>query len=61
LEIGGIKEKVLAARRAGIKQIIMPKDNKKNLEDIPKDVRGKMDFTFVEHMDEVLKRALVGE
>jgi len=59
LEIGGIKEKVLAARRAGIKQIIMPKDNKKNLEDIPKDVRRQMDFVFVDHMDEVLKRALI--
>ncbi|MFH1392548.1 MAG: endopeptidase La [bacterium] len=61
LEIGGIKEKVLAAKRAGIKQVILPKDNKKNLDDIPKDVRKKMEFIFVSHMDEVLKRALVGE
>jgi len=59
LEIGGVKEKVLAAKRAGIKQIILPKDNKKNLDDIPKDVRQKMDFIFVSHMDEVLKKALI--
>lgn len=58
LEIGGIKEKVLAAHRANIKTVIMPKENKKDLEDIPKYVLDAMNFVFVEHMDEVLKSAL---
>lgn len=59
LEIGGIKEKVIAAHQAGIKTIIMPKDNKKDLEDIPKYVLKDLRFVFVKHMDEVLKVALV--
>lgn len=58
LEIGGVKEKVIAAHRAGLKKIIMPKNNKKDLEDIPKYVLNDLDFVFVEHMDEVLKVAL---
>lgn len=58
LEIGGVKEKVIAAHRAGIKTIIMPKDNKKDLEDIPAYVIKDLKFHFVEHMDEVLKVAL---
>lgn len=59
LEIGGIKEKVIAAHQAGIKTIIMPKDNKKDLEDIPSNVLKGLKFVFVKHMDEVLKVALV--
>ncbi|MHB1419560.1 MAG: endopeptidase La [Bacillota bacterium] len=59
LPVGGIKEKVLAAHRAGIKTIILPSENKKSLEDIPPNVKRKMEFVFVEHMDEVLPRALV--
>jgi len=59
LPVGGIKEKVLAAHRAGIKTIIMPMDNKKDLEEIPAKVKGKLQFFLVEHMDEVLPRALV--
>ena len=59
LEIGGVKEKVIAAHRAGIKTIIMPKNNKKDLEDIPKSVLTDLTFHFVEHMDEVLKHVLV--
>lgn len=59
LEIGGVKEKVIAAHRAGIKTVIMPKDNKKDLEDIPAYVLKDLNFVFVSHMDEVLKTALV--
>ncbi len=58
LEIGGIKEKVIAAHRAGLKIIIMPENNKKDLEDIPKNVLKDLKFFFVTHMDEVLKIAL---
>ena len=59
LEIGGVKEKVIAAHRAGLKTIILPKDNKKDLVDIPKEVIRDLDFKFVTHMDEVLDIALV--
>ncbi|OGK25834.1 endopeptidase La [Candidatus Roizmanbacteria bacterium RIFCSPLOWO2_01_FULL_37_13] len=58
LEIGGVKEKVIAAHRANIKTVIMPKDNKKDLVDIPSYVLKDLDFEFVNHMDEVLKVAL---
>jgi len=59
LEIGGVKEKVIAAHRAGIKTVIMPKSNKKDLEDIPKYVLDDLKFFYVDHMDAVLKVALV--
>lgn len=58
LEVGGIKEKIIAAHRANIKTVIMPKDNKKDLEDIPQYVLKDLNFEFVNHMDEVLKVAL---
>ncbi|HWY79132.1 MAG TPA: endopeptidase La, partial [Candidatus Sulfotelmatobacter sp.] len=58
LEIGGVKEKVIAAHRAGLKTIILPKDNKKDLEDVPKEVLKDLQFEFVSHMDDVLKIAL---
>lgn len=58
LEIGGVKEKVIAAHRAGLKTIIMPKNNEKDLEDIPNDVQKDLKFIFVDHMDQVLKIAL---
>lgn len=58
LEIGGVKEKVIAAHRAGLKTIVMPKDNEKDLEDIPSDVQKDLKFIFVDHMDDVLKIAL---
>ena len=58
LEIGGVKEKVIAAHRANIKTVIMPKDNKKDLVDIPSYVLKDLDFEFVNHIDEVLKVAL---
>jgi ATP-dependent Lon protease len=54
LEIGGVKEKVLAAYRAGLRHIIMPAANEKDLRDIPDEVRAKMAFTFVSTMDEVI-------
>jgi len=58
LPVGGIKEKVLAAHRAGIKRIILPDWNEKDLEDIPKKVRKAIRFHFVETMDDVLRTAL---
>jgi ATP-dependent Lon protease len=61
LPIGGLKEKSLAAHRAGIKTIIIPKDNENDIEEIPESVRQELTFIPVEHMDEVLKHALVGE
>jgi len=61
LPVGGIKEKVLAAHRAGIKTIILPEKNKRNTEDIPANVRRRLQFIFVEDMGQVLKHALRGE
>jgi ATP-dependent Lon protease len=58
LPIGGVKEKVLAAHRAGVKNIVLPKDNEKDLADIPKNVLDVLDVYLVETMDEVLKIAL---
>ncbi len=58
LEIGGVKEKVIAAHRAGLKRIVMPKDNEKNLDDVPAKVKKDIEFIFVDHVDEVLKVAL---
>ena len=54
LEIGGVKEKVLAAYRAGLRQVVMPSANEKDLRDIPDEVKSHMAFTFVSTMDEVL-------
>jgi ATP-dependent Lon protease len=58
LPVGGIKEKVLAARRAGIKTIILPRRNERDLEDIPPEVRGELTINFVDTVDEVLHLAL---
>jgi ATP-dependent Lon protease len=60
LPIGGVKEKLLAAHRAGIKTILLPKDNEKDLADIPKNVLDVMDVHLVENMDQVLGHALAG-
>ena len=59
LPIGGLKEKVLAAYREGMKIIILPKENEPDIEDIPEVVREKLEFVPVSHMDEVLKTALM--
>lgn len=61
LPVGGIKEKVLAAHRAGIKKIILPQENKRDLDELPANVKRSLEFVLVEHMDEVLKNALVTE
>lgn len=58
LPVGGIKEKILAAHRAGIKKVILPKENKRDLEDVPEDVRNELKFVPVETIEEVLKEAL---
>jgi ATP-dependent Lon protease len=60
LPIGGVKEKLLAAHRAGIGTIIVPKDNEKDLADVPKNVLDQLKIYMVEGMDEVLKQALAG-
>ncbi|MBP2644994.1 MAG: lon1 [Firmicutes bacterium] len=59
LPVGGIKEKVLAAHRAGIQKVILPQENKRDLDEIPTNVKRSLEFLLVEHMDEVLKTALV--
>jgi ATP-dependent Lon protease len=58
LPVGGIKEKVLAAHRAGIKKVLLPKENKRDLEDVPEDVRNELTFVTVETIEEVLKEVL---
>ena len=59
LEIGGVKEKVLAAYRAGLREVVLPKSNEKDLRDVPDEVRANTRFTFVQGMDEVLRLALL--
>jgi ATP-dependent Lon protease len=59
LPVGGIKEKVLAAHRAGLKTVILPKQNEKDLEDIPDEANKNLNFVLVEHVDDVFEAALV--
>ncbi len=59
LPVGGVKEKVLAAHRAGVRCVLLPAENEKDLEDIPADVRADLDFQLVSYADEVLQRALL--
>ncbi|OAS84904.1 MULTISPECIES: endopeptidase La [Metabacillus] len=61
LPIGGLKEKTLSAHRAGLTKIIAPRDNEKDLDDIPESVRNELTFVLVSHLDEVLKHALAEE
>src|SRR5262249_21534060 len=58
LPIGGVKEKLLAAHRFGIDTIILPKDNEKDLPEVPEEVRKAMDINLVETIDEVIAHAL---
>ncbi len=58
LPIGGVKEKVLAAKRAGIKRVILPKPNEKDLRDLPPEIREQMEFRFVERIEEVLEETI---
>jgi len=58
LPVGGIKEKVLAARRAGIKKIILPEENRDDLEDVPEEVRKDLQFFFAATIEDVLKKSL---
>jgi ATP-dependent Lon protease len=60
LPIGGLKEKVLAAHRAGFKRVILPRENEADLKDLPSDVRGATEFVFVDRIEEVLREAVVG-
>lgn len=59
LPVGGIKEKVLAANRMGVKKVLLPIDNEKDLEEIPDKIRRKMSFVLAKSMDEVLEHALI--
>ena len=61
LPIGGLKEKVLAAHRGGIKRVLIPKDNEKDVREVPKKVREKLEIVLVENADDVLRSALVLE
>lgn len=58
LPVGGVKEKVLAARRAGVKTVILPKGNEKNLDDIPDYIKKEMNLVLVKHVQEVLDLTL---
>jgi ATP-dependent Lon protease len=58
LPIGGVREKVLAALRAGIKTVILPRRNERDLEDVAEDLRNQLEFVFVDSADEVIPRAL---
>jgi ATP-dependent Lon protease len=58
LPIGGVKQKVLAAARAGLKTVILPRHNEKDLDELPEEICNKMNFVLVDTVDEVLQAAL---
>jgi ATP-dependent Lon protease len=60
LPIGGVKEKVLAARRAGIRRVVLPRGNEKDLRELPDEVRREMEFIFADRLDDVLRNAVPG-
>jgi ATP-dependent Lon protease len=59
LPVGGIREKVLAAHRGGITRVLIPEANRKDLRDVPENVRAELEIVPVEHMDVVLREALI--
>jgi ATP-dependent Lon protease len=59
LEIGGVKEKVLAAYRSGLREVMLPATNEKDLRELPDEVRAQVRFTFVHTMDEAIERMLL--
>ena len=59
LPVGGIREKVLAAHRAGIRKVLLPKDNEADIQDIPEVVRNEMEFVLIKTANEALKHVLV--
>ena len=59
LPVGGIREKVLAAHRAGIRKVLLPKENERDIDDIPEKVRKKMEFVLIENVDDALREVLV--
>src|SRR5262249_17163345 len=61
LPVGGIKDKALAAYRAGIRTIILSSENDKDLDDLPEEIRGEMEFHLVSTMDEVIKIGMEGQ
>ena len=61
LPIGGVKEKLLAAYRAGIRVILLPRENRKDLEEIPEHVRSSFDIRYADCVEDVLKAVLCGE
>jgi ATP-dependent Lon protease len=58
LPVGGIKEKVLAAHRTGIRTVLLPARNERDLEDVPEELRRQLSFVFVDNAEEVLRHAL---
>jgi ATP-dependent Lon protease len=61
LPVGGIKEKVIAAKRAGIEKIVLPKENEKDLHEIPKNVRAGLSFVFASKIDQALHRVFTNK
>ena len=61
LPVGGIKEKVIAAHRAGVKKVLLPKENMKDIDELPQNVRKELTFRAIETIDDVLEEALVKE
>ncbi|MEA3428466.1 MAG: S16 family serine protease, partial [Thermodesulfobacteriota bacterium] len=59
LPVGGLKEKILAAHRGGIKKVIIPKENKKDIKEIPRSILKQIKIILAEHMDDVLANALI--
>ena len=59
LPIGGLKEKILAAKTAGVKTVLVPKENEKDVEEISKEIKSGVEIVFVEKMGEVIERAFV--